>query len=47
VAGLLFLSTKTVEFHLSNVYRKLGINRRTRLVTMVAQQASLPASAAS
>jgi len=47
VAGLLFLSTKTVEFHLSNVYRKLGINRRTRLVTMVTQQASLPASAAS
>ena len=47
VAGLLFLSTKTVEFHLSNVYRKLGINRRTRLVTVVAQQASLPASAAS
>ena len=43
VAGLLFLSTKTVEFHLSNVYRKLGINRRTRLVTMVTQQASLPA----
>jgi DNA-binding CsgD family transcriptional regulator len=47
VAGLLFLSTKTVEFHLSNVYHKLGINRRTRLATMVAQQASLPPSAAS
>jgi DNA-binding CsgD family transcriptional regulator len=47
VAGLLFLSTKTVEFHLSNVYHKLGINRRTRLATMVAQQARLPASDAS
>jgi DNA-binding CsgD family transcriptional regulator/tetratricopeptide (TPR) repeat protein len=47
VAGLLFLSTKTVEFHLSNVYHKLGINRRTRLATLVAQQANLPASAAS
>ena len=46
VAGLLFLSTKTVEFHLSNVFHKLGINRRTRLATMVAQQASLPVSAA-
>jgi DNA-binding CsgD family transcriptional regulator/tetratricopeptide (TPR) repeat protein len=47
VAGLLFLSTKTVEFHLTNVYHKLGINRRTRLATMVAQQASLPTPAAS
>jgi DNA-binding CsgD family transcriptional regulator len=47
VAGLLFLSTKTIEFHLSNVYHKLGINRRARLATMVAQQASLPTSAAS
>jgi DNA-binding CsgD family transcriptional regulator len=47
VAGLLFLSTKTVEFHLSNVYHKLGINRRTRLAAMVAQQASLPTPAAS
>jgi DNA-binding CsgD family transcriptional regulator/tetratricopeptide (TPR) repeat protein len=47
VAGLLFLSTKTVEFHLSNVYHKLGINRRTRLATMVTQQTSLPTPAAS
>jgi DNA-binding CsgD family transcriptional regulator len=47
IAGLLFLSTKTVEFHLRNVFHKLGINRRTRLATMVAQQASLPVSAAS
>jgi DNA-binding CsgD family transcriptional regulator len=43
VAGLLFLSIKTVEFHLSNVYHKLGINRRTRLATMVAHQTHLPA----
>ena len=43
VADLLFLSIKTVEFHLSNVYHKLGINRRTRLATMVAHQAPLPA----
>jgi DNA-binding CsgD family transcriptional regulator len=47
VAGLLFLSTKTVEFHLRNVFQKLGINRRTRLATIVAQQANLPISAAS
>jgi DNA-binding CsgD family transcriptional regulator len=43
VAGLLFLSSKTVEFHLSNVYHKLGINRRTRLATLVAHQTHLPA----
>jgi DNA-binding CsgD family transcriptional regulator/tetratricopeptide (TPR) repeat protein len=47
VAGLLFLSTKTVEFHLRNVFQKLGINRRTRLATIVAQQANLPIPAAS
>ena len=47
VAGQLFLSTKTVEFHLSNVFQKLGISRRTRLAAIVAKQASLPVSAAS
>jgi DNA-binding CsgD family transcriptional regulator len=31
VAAKLFLSTKTVEFHLSNVYRKLGVRTRTEL----------------
>ena len=30
-AASLFISTKTVEFHLSNVYRKLGIRSRTEL----------------
>lgn len=47
VASLLFLSTKTIEFHLRNVFHKLGINRRTRLATLVAQRAGLPVSAAS
>jgi DNA-binding CsgD family transcriptional regulator/tetratricopeptide (TPR) repeat protein len=47
VASQLFLSTKTVEFHLSNVFQKLGISRRTRLAAIVAKQASLPVSAAS
>lgn len=31
VAALLFISEKTVEFHLHNVYRKLGIHSRTQL----------------
>jgi len=30
-ASSLFLSTKTVEFHLGNVYRKLGVRNRTEL----------------
>ena len=30
VAGHLFLSVKTVEFHLSHVFHKLGVNSRTR-----------------
>jgi DNA-binding NarL/FixJ family response regulator len=31
VAAALFLSTKTVEFHLGNVYRKLNVRTRTQL----------------
>ncbi len=42
VAGQLFLSTKTIEFHLRNVFQKLGINRRTQLAALVARQESLP-----
>lgn len=37
VAGQLFLSVKTVEFHLSHVFHKLGVNRRSRLAGLVAR----------
>ena len=36
VAAALFLSTKTVEFHLSRTYRKLGIRSRTQLGVRIA-----------
>ena len=35
-AAALFLSTKTVEFHLSNAYRKLNLRSRAELVRKVA-----------
>jgi DNA-binding CsgD family transcriptional regulator len=37
VAAKLYLSPKTIEFHLGRVYRKLGIHSRTELATLVAQ----------
>jgi DNA-binding CsgD family transcriptional regulator len=36
VATALFLTEKTVEFHLTNVYGKLGVRGRTELVRRVA-----------
>jgi len=35
-AAALFLSTKTVEFHLHNAFRKLGVRSRTELARLVA-----------
>lgn len=38
VADQMFLSIKTVEFHLSHVYDKLGIHRRSQLIMLAAAQ---------
>jgi DNA-binding CsgD family transcriptional regulator/tetratricopeptide (TPR) repeat protein len=39
IAQALFVSPKTVEVHLSNVYRKLGISSRWRLPAVLAESA--------
>jgi DNA-binding CsgD family transcriptional regulator len=31
------VSAKTVEFHLGNVYRKLGVNSRTRMALVISE----------
>jgi DNA-binding CsgD family transcriptional regulator len=38
----LFLSPKTIEYHLSRVYRKLGVRSRTELARLVAHQDAVP-----
>jgi DNA-binding CsgD family transcriptional regulator len=42
VAAELFLSPKTVEFHLGHIYRKLGIRSRSQLSALVASGALGP-----
>ncbi len=41
-AAQLFLSAKTIEFHLSNTYRKLGIRSRAQLVREIFASTSGP-----
>ena len=36
VAAALFLSAKTIEYHLGSIYRKLGIRRRGELAGALA-----------
>jgi DNA-binding NarL/FixJ family response regulator len=38
IAAALFISSKTVEAHLSSAYRKLGLHSRTQLVRHLAGQ---------
>jgi DNA-binding CsgD family transcriptional regulator len=47
VADRLFLSQKTVEYHLRNMFRKLGVRSRTELVTRLAAEGSLSGGGAS
>ena len=35
IAGQLFLSVKTIEMHLSRVYRKLNVRSRTELANLL------------
>jgi DNA-binding NarL/FixJ family response regulator len=37
IAQALFVTPKTVEVHLSSVYRKLGINARSQLAAALAE----------
>ena len=39
VAGTMFLSPKTIESHLSRIYRKLGVTSRTQLAVRFARGA--------
>jgi DNA-binding CsgD family transcriptional regulator len=45
-AAALFLSPKTIDFHLGNVYRKLGIRSRAELARQVAMESAAPGMAA-
>jgi DNA-binding NarL/FixJ family response regulator len=37
-ATALFLSTKTIEFHLAHIYRKLGVRTRSQLAGVAARR---------
>jgi DNA-binding NarL/FixJ family response regulator len=43
-AAALFLSPKTIEFHLGNAYRKLEVRSRTELATLAVRRGRLDAS---
>ena len=42
IAAALYLSPKTIEFHLHQIYRKLGIRSRTQLITALPEGSTQP-----
>jgi DNA-binding CsgD family transcriptional regulator len=38
VAATLYVSTRTVEYHLQNIYRKLGVSTRSQLAALLAAE---------
>ena len=42
IGASIFLSPKTVEFHLTRVYRKLDIHSRAELIRLLARDAEAP-----
>jgi DNA-binding NarL/FixJ family response regulator len=42
IAQALFVTTKTVEVHLSSAYRKLGISSRSQLPRVLAIEPPIP-----
>ena len=42
IATALFLSPKTIEFHLGHVYRKLGVSNRTELARALLTRLGIP-----
>ncbi|MFF7558180.1 helix-turn-helix transcriptional regulator [Streptomyces olivaceus] len=42
IAGKLYLTTSTVEQHLTRVYRKLGVSSRVQLQSRLGLQSSSP-----
>ena len=43
-AGRMFISRRTVQFHVSNILGKLGLSSRVELAALVARRAGQPAS---